>query len=133
MWAEEGAVREPPPPPQPRELGYRMPEAVPMGGRWEVSPRAEGWVAGLASAMTRGYLLFIDYGGDESDLLTRFGAGTVRGFARHRLLADPFAEPGAHDLTASVNFTAIRRAAEGAGFTFAGRASQRDALLALGI
>src|ERR671936_1267051 len=133
MWAEEGAVREPPPPPQPRELGYRMPEAVPMGGRWEVSPRAEGWVAGLAAAMTRGYVLFIDYGGDESDLLTRFGAGTVRGFARHRLLADPFAEPGAHDLTASVNFSAMRRAAEGAGFTFAGRVSQRDALLALGI
>ena len=30
-------------------------------------------------------------------------------------------------------FTAIRRAAEGAGFVFAGRATQRDALIALGI
>src|SRR5207253_2552083 len=51
----------------------------------------------------------------------------------HRLLSDPYTEPGAHDLTATVNFTAIRRAAEGAGFTFAGRAPQRDVLLALGI
>ena len=32
-----------------------------------------------------------------------------------------------------MNFTAVRRAAEGAGFTFAGRTSQREALLALGI
>ena len=120
-------------PPNPPELRYRVPDALPEGGRWEVSPRAEGWVAGLAAAMTRGYVLFIDYGGDESDLLTRQGSGTVRGFSRHRLIADPLADPGAHDLTASVNFTAIRRAAEGAGFTFAGRASQREALLALGV
>jgi SAM-dependent MidA family methyltransferase len=119
--------------PNPTDLRYRVPETLPLGGRWEVSPRAESWVAALSAALTRGYVLFVDYGGDETDLLTRLGSGTVRGFQRHRLLADPFAEPGAHDLTASVNFTAIRRAAEGAGFAFVGRASQRDVLLALGI
>lgn len=115
------------------DLRYRVPESLPHGGRWEVSPEAEGWVAGLAAALTRGYVIFVDYGGDESELLTRLGSGTVRGFSRHRFVADPYAEPGAHDLTASVNFTAIRRAAEGAGFALAGRASQREALLALGI
>ena len=57
----------------------------------------------------------------------------MRGFARHRLVADLFAEPGRHDLTDTVNFTAIRRAAEGAGFRFAGAGTQRDVLLALGI
>ena len=120
-------------PPSSPDLRYRVPESLPRGGRWEVSPEAEGWVASLAAALTRGYVVFIDYGGDESDLLMRMGSGTVRGFTRHRFVGDPYAEPGAHDLTASVNFTAIRRAAEGAGFTFAGRTSQRDALLALGI
>lgn len=115
------------------DLSWRVPERLPDGGRWEVSPAAEGWVASLAPALTRGYVVFVDYGGDENELLTRLGAGTLRGFSRHRLVSDPYAEPGAHDLTASVNFTAIRRAAEGAGFVFAGRASQRDALLALGI
>lgn len=119
--------------PDPGDLRYRVPDTLPVGGRWEVSPRAESWVASLAAALTRGYVLFIDYGGDEADLLTRLGSGTVRGFSRHRLLSDPFTEPGAHDLTASVNFTAIRRAAEGAGFAFVGRVAQRDALLALGI
>ncbi len=120
-------------PPSASDLRYRVPERLPVGGRWEVSPAAEGWVASLAAALTRGYVLLIDYGGDEDDLLTRGGAGTVRGFSRHHLVSDPFADPGAHDLTASVNFTAIRRAAEGAGLTFGGRTSQRDALLALGI
>ncbi len=95
--------------------------------------RAEGWVASLGPALTSGYVVFVDYGGDENELLTRLGAGTLRGFSRHRLIMDPYAEPGARDLTASVNFTAIRRAAEGAGFVFAGRSTQRDALITLGI
>jgi SAM-dependent MidA family methyltransferase len=115
------------------DLRLRLPDAVPSGGRWEVSPAAEGWVASLAPALVSGYLVIIDYGGDETALLGREGAGTVRGFARHRLIADSFADPGRHDLTATVNFTAIRRAAEGAGFRFAGRGTQRDVLVALGI
>ena len=115
------------------DLIWRVPERLPRGGRWEISPAAEGWVASLASALTSGYVVFVDYGGDENELLTRLGGGTLRGFSHHRLVTDPYAEPGAHDLTASVNFTAIRRAAEGAGLVFAGRATQRDALLALGI
>jgi SAM-dependent MidA family methyltransferase len=116
-----------------QNLRWRVPESVPVGGRWETSPAAEGWVASLAGALVSGYVVFVDYGGEETDLLTRDGAGTIRGFARQRLVADPLADPGRHDLTASVDFTAIRRAAEGAGLRFAGSATQRDMLLALGI
>lgn len=115
------------------DLRWRIPESVPIGGRWETSPAAEGWLASLASALVSGYVVLIDYGGDETELLTRLGAGTIRGFAQHRLVADPLAEPGRHDLTASVDFTAIRRAAEGAGLRFAGSSTQRDVLIALGI
>ncbi|TME63820.1 MAG: hypothetical protein E6I51_03295, partial [Chloroflexi bacterium] len=115
------------------DLRWRIPESVPVGGRWETSPAAEGWVASLAAALASGYVVLVDYGGDEGDLLTRQGAGTVRGFAQHRLVADPLADPGRHDLTASVDFTAIRRAAEGAGLRFAGSATQRDVLMTLGI
>jgi SAM-dependent MidA family methyltransferase len=115
------------------DLRWRVPESVPVGGRWETSPAAEGWVASLAGPLVSGYVVLVDYGGEETDRLTRDGAGTIRGFARHRLIPDPLAEPGRHDLTASVDFTAIRRAAEGAGLHFAGSATQRDVLLALGI
>ena len=120
-------------PPSTADLRWRIPESVPIGGRWEASPAAEGWLASLAAALVSGYVLLIDYGGDESELLTRQGTGTIRGFAQHRLIPDPLADPGGHDLTASVDFTAIRRAAEGAGLRFAGAATQRDVLIALGI
>lgn len=115
------------------DLRWQIPEALPMGGRWEVSPAAEGWVASLAASFESGYILFIDYGDDELGLLNRQGSGTVRGFSRHRIVADPLAAPGRHDLTASVNFSAIARAAEGAGLRAVGRTTQREMLLALGI
>src|SRR5207244_11966123 len=66
-------------------------------------------------------------------LLRRGGGGVIRGLARHRRVPDPRAEPGRRALPAPVNFTALRRAAEGAGFRFAGSATQREVLLALGI
>jgi len=115
------------------DLRWRIPESVPVGGRWETSPAAEGWVASLAAAVVSGYLVFVDYGGDEAELLAREGAGTIRGFAQHRLVMDPLSEPGLRDLTASVDFTAIRRAAEGAGLRLVGTSTQREVLIALGI
>ena len=130
---ESGALVEVLRPPSTPDLRWRIPESVPVGGRWETSPAAEGWVASLAAALVSGYIVLIDYGGDETELLTRQGAGTVRGFAQHRLIADPLAEPGLHDLTASVDFTAIRRAAEGAGLQLVGTSTQREVLVALGI
>jgi len=115
------------------DLRYRVPDSLPVGGRWEVSLGAESWIAQLAAAVGQGYVLVIDYGGDEADLLTRAGSGTVRGFSRHRLVTDALEAPGEHDLTASVNFTAIRRAAEGAGLAFVGITTQRNALIGLGV
>jgi SAM-dependent MidA family methyltransferase len=131
--AKDGALVEALRAPSHPDLRYRVPDSLPVGGRWEVSLGAESWVAQLAAALAQGYLVIIDYGGEEVDLLSRGGAGTVRGFSRHRLVAEALAAPGAHDLTASVNITAIRRAAEGAGLTFAGMTTQRDALLGLGV
>ncbi|MFN2520972.1 MAG: class I SAM-dependent methyltransferase [Candidatus Limnocylindria bacterium] len=114
------------------DLVPRVPGELPVGGRWEVSIAAEKWVADLGATVARGYVLFTDYGGDERSLLGR-EAGTLRGFAGHRFIADPLASPGTADLTASVNFSAIRAAAERAGMTLVGQGTQRDVLLALGI
>lgn len=114
-------------------LRWRVPEALPAGGRWEVSPAAESWVASIGAALVSGYLLLIDYGDDEAGLLARQGSGTLRGFSRHQLIGDPLRDPGTVDVTATVNVTAIRLAAEGAGLRLVGDTTQREALLALGI
>lgn len=115
------------------DLRWRVPDALPLGGRWEMSTAAEGWVASVATAFVSGYLLLIDYADDEPGLLGRHGEGTVRAFSRHRLVIDPLRDPGSMDITATVNVTAIRRAAEGAGLRLVGSGSQREVLLALGI
>jgi SAM-dependent MidA family methyltransferase len=104
-----------------------------MGGRWEVSTAAEGWIAQVASALASGYVLLIDYADEEAGLLARMGAGTLRGFRRHRLIEDPLDHPGEMDITATVDLTAIRRAAEGAGLRLVGAGTQRDVLIALGV
>jgi SAM-dependent MidA family methyltransferase len=115
------------------DLRWRVPETLPAGGRWEVSAGAESWVAQVAAALTSGYLLLVDYGDDETGLLARMGEGTVRGFSRHRLVTDPLQRPGETDITATVNVTAIRRAAEGAGLRLVGTRTQREVLTALGV
>jgi len=114
------------------DLRWRVPEALPVGGRWEVSVGAEGWIAQVAAALGSGYLLVVDYADDEAGLLGRMGSGTVRGFSRHRLVDDPLRDPGKVDLTATVNLTAIRRAAEGAGLRVVAATTQREMLIALG-
>ena len=114
------------------DLRWRVPETLPLGGRWEVATAAEGWVAQLAAAITSGYLLLVDYADEEAGLLSRMGEGTIRGFQRHRL-ADPYADPGETDITATVDLTAIRRAAEAAGLRLVGSGAQRDVLIDLGI
>jgi SAM-dependent MidA family methyltransferase len=129
----EGRLVETLRPPSHADLRWRLPEALPMGGRWEVSTAAEGWVAQVAAAVTSGYVLFIDYADEEAGLLARMGAGTVRGFERHRLMEDPLERPGEMDITATVDLTALRRAAEGAGLRLVGSGTQRDVLIALGI
>jgi SAM-dependent MidA family methyltransferase len=129
----EGQLAETLRQPSKTDLRWRIPDTLPVGGRWEVSIAAEGWVAQVAAAIASGYLLLIDYADDESGLLARMGEGTVRGFRGHRLLTDTLREPGSLDITATVNLTAIRRAAEGAGLALVASGTQRDVLLALGI
>ncbi|MBM4434629.1 MAG: hypothetical protein FJ028_05935 [Chloroflexi bacterium] len=115
------------------DLRWRLPTALPMGGRWEVSVAAESWIAQVASALASGYVLLIDYADDERGLLARMGSGTVRGFSRHRLVEDPLERPGEMDITATVDLTAVLRAAEGAGLRLVGAGTQRDVLIELGI
>lgn len=108
----------------------------------DVSLAGVTWVREAARAITRGYLLLIDYGHDAHRL---FGdahrSGTLRAYRRH--LVDPptgpwggpawLDRPGEQDLTAQVDFTAVRRAAELEGLTWLGCVPQGRWLLSLGL
>lgn len=100
----------------------------------EVNPAAEALVATLASRLRAGAIAVVDYGFPQAEYYhPQRAEGTLVAHYRHRVSADPFLWPGLCDLTAHVDFTAVAAAAEGAGLTVAGFATQASALLGCGI
>jgi SAM-dependent MidA family methyltransferase len=113
----------------------RLPVALPMGARVEVGLEAERWIACAANSLERGFLLLFDYGHDAEQLLSPAHAGgTLMAYRSHTARAEEFLrDPGTRDLTAHVNLTASRQAAERAGLTTLGRVDQTYFLTGLGI
>jgi SAM-dependent MidA family methyltransferase len=104
------------------------------GWRAEVNLAAEDWVADAGRRLDRGFLLIIDYGHDEVDLYgSSHAAGTLTTFKTHSTFAECLQEPGECDITAHVNLTAARRAAERAGLTSLGQLDQTYFMLGLGM
>ena len=110
------------------------------GWRAEVSPAAVAWVAQAARRLTRGFLVLIDYGHEARELYSLTHArGTLACYRRHRVAvggqngaAAPWLEePGGADITAHVDLTAIRAAAEQAGLQTLAVLDQTYFLLAL--
>lgn len=118
-----------------RELLDDLGAAIPRGVRVEVGLAAVDWIAGAGRAVDRGFLLAIDYGSEAADLFTRRRAGGTLNACRGHVL-DPggwLHAPGAVDLTAHVNLTAVRRAAARAGWRALGLVDQTYFLTALGL
>ena len=110
------------------------------GWRAEVCPAAVAWVAAAARRLTRGFLVLIDYGHEARELYSpTHASGTLTCYRRHRAAvagdngaAAPWlAEPGACDITAHVDLTAVRAAAEEAGLQTLAVLDQTYFLLAL--
>jgi SAM-dependent MidA family methyltransferase len=99
------------------------------GSMLEVSPAAVATMRALAARIARqgGALLAVDYGYEGPAL-----GDTLQAVKRHGF-ANPFENPGEHDLTAHVDFTTLAAAAQGAGATAWGPVEQGEWLVKLGI
>lgn len=98
----------------------------------EVCPSLTPWMQTVASKMSKGWLLLIDYGHPAAARHhPARAAGSLAAYRDHLRVDDPLADPGAQDLTAHVDFTAAAHAAEQAGLTLAGFTDQHHALTAL--
>jgi len=110
---------------------------APAGIRYaiEINAAAEEWINAVAAHLSSGYLLTIDYGGAQRDLVfPARTSGTVRGYSEHRRIADILADPGTIDLTANVDFTALARAAERSNaWRLHGFADQHHFMVGLGV
>ncbi|PYR72086.1 MAG: SAM-dependent methyltransferase [Acidobacteria bacterium] len=112
----------------------RVDARLEAGWRAEVNLLAPRWIEEAASAIRAGELLVFDYGHEARELYSAAHAsGTLVSYHRHRVDADWLADPGERDLTAHVDFTAIRQAAEAAGLTRARLVDQTRFLLDAGI
>jgi len=112
--------------------GPRLPAplaAAEPGTIVETSPASVAIMRQLAGriAAQGGAALIVDYGHERS------GTGdTLQSVERHGF-ADPWERPGERDLTAHVDFEALKRAAAGEGARVAGPVTQGEWLAAMGI
>lgn len=98
----------------------------------EVCLALDGWLAGTTAHLLRGVVVLVDYGEDAGAL---HGPGrphgTLRTFLAHGVGADPFRDVGRADLTAHVDWTAVRAAAAAAGLAPLGETTQAELLATL--
>ncbi len=137
--AAGGFVMQAGPPSSPAVAGYldryHIPwRRFPDGWRAEVCLLTDEWMASAARLLARGVVMTIDYGDTARRLYTPYRlAGTLMAYARHRVAADPLAQPGQQDLTAHVNFSALIAAGRAAGLHLAEYTTQGALLERLGI
>ena len=91
--------------------------ALDEGQLAEVNLEAEEWVARAASFGGVGFAVTVDYGDDARALVNapHRRDGTLRAFGGHSLVEDLLANPGAQDLTTTINWTQVVAAGERAG------------------
>jgi len=116
----------------------RLGIALELGWRVEINLRAVDWIRDAAQRLARGFIIVIDYGHEARDLysashaqgtLTTFSAHTTD--AAHGSLPAWLERPGEQDITAHVDFTSVRDAAEAAGLTTIAFLDQTYFVLAL--
>ncbi len=118
----------------------RLDVVLEPGWRVEINLRAIDWVRHAARRLRRGFMILVDYGHDARELYspTR-AAGTLTSFTRHTSGGpdgSPDApawlqHPGTQDITAHVDFTSVRAAAEAEGMTTIGFLDQTYFLMGL--
>jgi len=88
------------------------------GKRAEINLAAPRWLASVARALRRGFVLTIDYGYPAIDLFSPARlAGTLLCYHRHQVEESPYVRPGEQDITSHVDFTTLMKAGEETGLS----------------
>jgi SAM-dependent MidA family methyltransferase len=111
-----------------------VPDRLAEGQIAEICLGLAPWLDEVAARLDRGYMLAIDYGYDAAELYgPRRLAGTLLGYRGHRVRENPFDEVGLTDLTAHVDFTALRLLGERRGLRTVALTTQPEFLVAAGL
>lgn len=102
------------------------------GQRVEVCLAALGYVRRMAALVERGFVLLIDYGYTREEQLAGRHRDTLLTYRAHAAGEDPYEAPGEQDITAHVNFTALRAAAAEHGLEPLALLTQAELLMGIG-
>lgn len=104
------------------------------GDRTEVNLRTRPWLDEVSSKLHEGFVLTIDYGYPASDYYcAERNRGTLLCYHEHEVNDNPYQLIGEQDITAHVNFTALRLQGNEAGLHTVGYCPQGTYLISLGI
>lgn len=100
----------------------------------EINLNQERVLHKLSQCLSKGVVLFIDYGFDRNQYyLDERDQGTLMTHQAHRSDSDPLKEPGKKDITAHVDFTQLALDAIHHGFSLLGYTTQAHFLLSNGL
>jgi SAM-dependent MidA family methyltransferase len=137
VWAEESfAWADRPASPEVRARAHGLADDCGLSAPYvsEIALAAPAWVATWADRIGRGALLLIDYGFPQHEYYhPQRSDGTLMCHRRHTAIDAPLADPGAQDITAHVDFSAIAEAGCTAGLTLLGYTTQAAFLLNCGL
>jgi len=118
----------------------RLGVSLEPGWRVEINLRAVEWIRNAGQRLRRGFIILIDYGHEARELYSpTHSTGTLTTFTKHRSGGPDgpqdapawLQQPGDQDLTAHVDFTSVRAAAEAEGLTALGFLDQTYLLMGL--
>lgn len=104
------------------------------GERVEAPLASLEWMDRIAQVFSdrRGFAVLIDYGYTREEQLTGRHRDTVMAYRQHRTTWSPYEAPGEQDITAHVNFTALRARGVARGFDALALLTQSQFLIGIG-
>jgi SAM-dependent MidA family methyltransferase len=107
--------------------------SLPKGFQTEINLQAIHWLQEVSKFLIKGYILTIDYGYSAEELYcSRRSNGTLLCYHRHGINDNFYQDIGEQDITAHINFSALRHWGQQYGLGYCGMTSQAHFLLALG-
>ncbi|MBC7984555.1 MAG: SAM-dependent methyltransferase [Candidatus Obscuribacterales bacterium] len=117
-----------------RSIEEYVGRALPDGYSSEINLRLNPWFGGIARALQRGVMLFIDYGLPRGQYYgVERNTGTLLCHFRHRFHDDALLNVGIQDIGAWVDFTAVASVAVDRGCDVLGYNTQAHFLIGCGI
>ncbi len=108
--------------------------SLPRDYRTEVNLDIRKWLKDVSSTIGNGFIFTIDYGYSAAEYYSPLRkAGTIMCYYRHQINDNPYQHVGLQDISAHVNFSAVKKWGEEYGFDCLGFAPQGTFLVSLRI